>query len=247
MSEAETAVDLGSTPRTKAGVFVGVALLHLVAILALVRAFAPDFTAKAVESVVSAFTVTVTTPEPSPTPPPPPAPRHEPDPGAAGNVGKKAKPKEVVAPKPKVVIAKTVAPAAASTGRAVTSGARDAGTGTGAGGQGNGTGSGSGGNGQGGGVVTKAVHISGQISNARDLPVPPGGREARIGKSTILAFSISPEGRVSACRVYRSSGFPETDDAVCRLAQSNLRFRPATNASGDPVTSTFYWQQKYFN
>jgi hypothetical protein len=25
-----------------------------------------------------------------------------------------------------------------------------------------------------------------------------------------------------------------------------LRFRPATNAAGEPVSATFYWQQKFF-
>ena len=73
-----------------------------------------------------------------------------------------------------------------------------------------------------------------------------GGREARIGKAVILALTISPEGRAVACRIYRSSGLPDTDAVTCRLAQERLRFRPALDAAGDPVTGTFYWQQKFF-
>ena len=76
--------------------------------------------------------------------------------------------------------------------------------------------------------------------------MPPGGREARIGKAVILALTISPSGRATACRVYKSSGFPDTDAVACVLAQEKLRFKPATNTGGDPVTSTFYWQQKFF-
>jgi periplasmic protein TonB len=226
--------------RTKVGVTVFVVLLHVVVLLGLVRAFAPDFTAKAVEKVLSTFTVTITAP-----PPPPPAEQPKAA-GAAGEAGRKAVPKETKAPPPKIAIAKTPAPKASSTGSAVTSGAVNQGNGTGAGGTGSGTGAGGDGNGQGGGRPSKAAHISGQINNARDFPVPEGGREARIGKSVILALTVAPSGRATNCRVYKSSGFPETDAAACVLAMQRLKFKPATNGAGEPITSTFYWQQKFF-
>lgn len=233
--------DLDLTPprRVKLGVIVLVALLHVAAILALIRAFAPDFTAQAVETITKTFTVTITAP-------PPPETQAEPKPaGAAGEAGKKAVPREVEAEKPRVEIAKTPAPRASSTGSADTSGARDNGIGTGAGGTGSGTGSGAGGNGQGGGA-SKPVHISGRIDKASDFPIPPGGREARIGKAVILALTISPDGRATGCRIYKSSGLPDTDEVTCRLAKERLRFKPALNAAGEPVTGTFYWQQKFF-
>ncbi len=75
---------------------------------------------------------------------------------------------------------------------------------------------------------------------------PPGGREVRVGKAVILALTISAEGRAVACRIYRSSGLPDTDAAACRLAMERLRFKPATNGAGEPVSATFYWQQKFF-
>ena len=238
MSEDE--LDLTAPRRVKLGVIVLVALLHLIAILALIRAFAPDFTAQAVETITKTFTVTVTAP------PPPPEPQDEPKPaGAAGEAGQKAVPREVMAAKPKVALTKAPAPRASSTGSADTSGSRDTGSGTGAGGAGLGTGSGAGGNGDGGGA-SKPVHISGRIDKASDFPIPPGGREARIGKAVILALTISPEGRAVACRIYKSSGLLETDAVTCRLAQDRLRFKPALNAAGEPVTGTFYWQQKFF-
>lgn len=237
-------LDLSTPPRAKVGVAALVIALHVVAILGLIRAFAPDFAAKAVETVVSTFTVQVTTPEPKPTPPPPA--KQPKQAGASGDIGKKANPREAKADKPKIDLAKAPAPRAAGTGNADSSGIRDSGNGTGAGGSGTGTGSGTGGNGQGGGAVTKAVHISGQINNARDFPIPEGGRDARIGKAVILALTVTPDGRASACRIYKSSGLPDTDAVTCRLAKDRLRFKPATNAAGEAVTSTFYWQQKFF-
>lgn len=228
--------------RTRLGVMLLVALLHVAAVLGLIRAFAPDFTQQAVDRVLSTFTVTITAPPP---PPPSPAPESKAA-GAQGEAGKQAVPSAAKAPVPKVPIAKNPAPKASSTGSAVTSGATNQGSGTGAGGSGEGTGLGGSGSGQGSGGAGKAVHVSGQISNARDFPLPPGGREARIGKSVILALTIAPSGRATACRVYRSSGLPDTDATACKLAVERLRFRPATNAAGEPVTSTFYWQQKFF-
>ncbi len=227
-------------PRTKAGVAALVIAWHVLVIMGLIRAFAPDFAAQAVKTVLSTFTVTITAP---PTPEPSPEPAKA---GKSGEAGKKAVAREVSAPQPKVPIAKAPAPRAASTGNANTSGAAAQGAGTGLNGPGTGPGSGGDGNGPGGGRPTKAAHISGEINRASDFPVPPGGREARIGKSVILALTVSPNGRATACRVYRSSGFADTDAVACRLAMDRLRFRPATNGAGDPVTSTFYWQQKFF-
>jgi protein TonB len=57
---------------------------------------------------------------------------------------------------------------------------------------------------------------------------------------------VAPSGRATNCRIYKSSGFPETDATACVLAMQRLKFKPATNGAGEPITSTFYWQQKFF-
>lgn len=237
----ENDLDLSAPPRIRLGVAALVALLHVAVLFALIRAFAPDFAGKAVETVVSTFTVTITAPPPPPGPAPVPAAA-----GGAGEAGKKAVPREVRAERPRVELARGSAPLASASGSADTSGAGEQGSGTGAAGAGSGTGAGSGGSGPGGGLASKPVHVSGRIDNARDFPVPPGGREARIGKAVILALTIDPEGRAVSCRIYRSSGLPDTDAATCRLAMERLRFRPARNAAGEPVSAIFYWQQKFF-
>ena len=228
---------------SRAGVFVLVAAIHVAAIFALIRAFAPGAIEAVTETVLSTFSVTVETPPP-PKEEPKPAPKAA---GAEGNAGKKAVPKAVTAPKPKVVVATKPAPQASSSGSAVTSGARDSGNGTGAGGSGSGTGAGGSGSGSGGGAASKPVHIGGAINDANAFPVPPGGRQARIGKSVTVVLTISPAGRAVACRVQSPSGFPESDAVVCRLAMERLRFKPATNAAGEPVTGVFGWRQRFFN
>lgn len=235
--DAADANDPGPLRKPRWGTLTLVVLGHLLAGAALIRVFAPELPAQAIEAVGSLVTVTITAPEE-------PA-SAQPDAGAAGAEGRKATARDTSAPEARVRPRPTPVPRAASTGRANDSGARDEGAGTGAGGEGAGTGSGPGGQGSGGGA-TKAVHISGAIDNARDYPIPPGGREARVGKSVIVALTVGTDGRPSACRVYRSSGLPETDQVTCRLALERLRFRPATDGRGEPVVSTFYWQQRFF-
>ena len=218
-----------------------IVLLHLAALYALAKAFAPGATASVERAVLSTFTVTVETKEFTPPPEP------EPDSGASGEEGRKAVPKPIVAPEPKVVVKPAPpAPKASSTGTANNSGAKDSGSGTGAGGTGTGTGSGSGGSGQGGGIATKPEWIGGAINNARDYPTPPGGRRARIGNEVIVKVTVGTDGRASNCSVYKPSPDPEADAITCRLVVDRLRFKPATDSAGNPVPAPFYWRQRWF-
>jgi periplasmic protein TonB len=218
-----------------------IALIHLGLFYLLVRALAPTAVAGVERSVVSAFTVTVSAPEEEPEPTQP-----EPE-GAQADPGREAVPDAVTAPEPERRMREDPpAPRASSTGTADTAGATDQGQGTGRSGSGEGTGSGEGGGGQGGGAATKPV-LTRAITDASAFPVPPGGRQARIGQSVIVRLSVSPQGRATRCSIYRPSPFPETDAAVCRLALDQLRFEPARDASGNAVAATFYYQQRFFN
>ena len=227
-------------------VILVIVLMHLAVFYFLVRGLAPTAVASVEQSVVSAFTVTVSAPEE----PPEPVSEAQPQPeGAEGDPGREAVPQPVTAPSPRISTQyDEPMPRASSTGEADTSGATDAGEGTGASGTGLGTGSGLGGGGQGGGgAATQPEIISGQLNSASDFPIPPGGREARIGTSVIVRVTVLPDGRATDCRVYRSSSFPETDAAVCKLVVERLRFRPAIDASGEPVPAPFYYRQRFFN
>lgn len=228
--------------RPNAWVLTAIVLAHILAFYGLIRIFAPDAVAGVERTVLSTFSVTVTAP-----PPPPSDNQPEPDEGAAGSPGKDAVPRPVTAPSPKITVKQdTPLPRASSTGLASTSGVTQSGEGTGASGSGLGTGSGRGGGGQGGVAVTKPVKTAGDINSAADFPVPPGGRQARFGNSVTVAMTVGVNGRASNCRVMRPSSDPVADDIVCRLAVERFRFRPATDAAGNPVPATYGWRQEWF-
>ena len=220
-----------------------IALLHVAALYGLARALAPDLTAAVERQVVSAFTITAS----PPSDPPPPENQSESDEGAQGAPGREAVAKPVSAQPPKVRVKQdAAAPRASSTGTASQSGAAAAGDGTGAAGSGFGTGSGNSGSGRGGIAVSKPVHISGRIDNARDFPVPPGGREARKGTQVIVRVIVGTDGRARDCTVFRASPDPQADRITCQLVESRLGFRPAMDAAGNPVAAPFYWRQQWF-
>ncbi len=220
----------------------GLVVLHIAALYGLARAFAPDMTAAVERQVVSAFAISAPPPAP-----PPPENQAEPDEGAQGAAGRKAVAKPVTAQPPQRRLKEDVAlPRASSTGTATKSGGAAAGEGTGAAGSGSGTGSGNGGSGRGGVAVSKPVHISGSIDNARDFPVPPGGREARRGTQVIVRVTVTPDGRARDCAIVRPSPDAEADRITCRLVETRLGFRPAMDANGNPVAAPFYWRQQWF-
>ncbi|MBA4765250.1 MAG: hypothetical protein H2048_07190 [Erythrobacter sp.] len=219
-----------------------IVLFHLLVLYGLARALAPESVASVERSVVSAFTVTVTTPEEEM-----PVVEPQPDEGAQGDPGEEAVPQPVTAPTPRRQVREDrPVPRASSTGAATTSGATQSGEGTGAAGSGQGTGAGRGGGGQGGVAATKPV-LTRTITDVRAFPIPPGGRQARIGESVIVRLAVSAEGRVTACSVHRPSPFPETDAVVCRLSYDQIRFEPARDTQGNPVPAIFYYQQRFFN
>ena len=232
--------------RPRWGVVALIVLAHLLAGVGLVRAFAPDLPGQVYAAAESLVTVTITAPPEDPADPPPAEVEPEPDVGAAGETGQDAKPREVAAPKPRVTTTpRPPAPPAASTGEENASGVGDTGDGSGAGGTGDGPGSGGSGNGQGNGA-RKLELVEGTINSARDYPIPEGGREARIGREVIVAVTVDTEGLPRSCRIYRSSGLPETDKVTCDLAMARFRFAPQLDANGNPVVATFYWQQRFF-
>lgn len=231
--------------RPRWGLILVIAALHVLAMFGLARAFAPDFTASVIDEATSLVTVTVRTVE-QPEPEVQPSPEPEPDEGRAGDEGREAVAREVLAPEPPIRIPNpSPAPRATSTGSANTSGARDQGTGTGAGGSGDGTGAGRGGNGRGGIPVTKPVKIAGDIRSARDYPVPPGGRETRFGQQVIVYMTVGVDGRASNCRVAEASNDPVADRITCDLAVERFRFEPARDANGAPVAAEYGWRQQW--
>jgi periplasmic protein TonB len=234
--------DFSTPKRTRLGLIVLIALIHVAVAFGLVRALAPGVVDTVVENVTSAVFVTVRTTPPAPPPEPTkPAPRAQ---GEEGIAAKQATPKAETAPAPKVVIAQKAAPRAAATGADNRSGANAAGAGTGGGDSGGGTGAGGQGSGQGGGAPTKVEKIAGDINSARDYPRE--GRDLRLGNSVVIAVTVGADGNAKACRVARPSPDPAADRITCDLAMARFRFRPATNSAGQPIEAVYGWQQRWF-
>jgi protein TonB len=166
-------------------------------------------------------------PPPPPPNPPPPAPKPHEAKREAGAPARKAEPTPVVAPKPRLPVQSPI-PAApiAGTGSASSSGAASSGTGTGAGGAGNGPGGG----GDYSGFTPARLKRNLTRSDYRRLTA---GR-LPFGSADVW-LQIDPRGRVSACRLIRSSGDSGVDAGLCPLIASQLFFRPAFNAQGQPV------------
>lgn len=215
-----------------------IVLLHIAALYGLARALAPDFTASVIEQATSMVTVTVSTYEEEPPEVEPSMAPPQPDEGAAAEAGKEAVAREVVAP-PQPLPRPSPAPRASSTGTANASGATDRGDGTGAGGQGDGTGSGRSGSGQGGAVAAGPSVRSGELNEARDFPVPEGGRAARFGKSVTVHFTVTTDGRARNCAVASSQVDAATTARVCPLVVERIRFNPATARDGTPVEARY--------
>ncbi|HEU4705424.1 MAG TPA: TonB family protein [Sphingomicrobium sp.] len=178
-------------------------------------------------------------------PPPPPARQAERAREEEGAAGRKAEPTPVVAPKPEIVVpAKTpvVAAPVAGTGSAPSAGAALSGAGTGAGG----SGMGRGGGGRGDFTGFTPARLLNKIPD-REYRRISGGRIPR-GSATI-AFRVNADGRMSNCRITRSSGDLAVDSIVCEAATRHLRFSPARDPDGRAIAQdmsyTPTWRPNY--
>jgi protein TonB len=178
------------------------------------------------------------------------APQQEEGAASAENIRSRATP--VVAPKPPIQlpvpppIPVTKTP---NSGGDATQGASDRpGPGTGSGGVGTGTGSGGSGSGTGGGGSggqgTRPALISPSLSR-RDYPDEvsrywPRSRNAFVA----VAVRVQLDGRGTDCKINRSSGVPAIDQWTCRLVETRLRFRPATDERGRPVVAWYGYVQR---
>ena len=217
--------------RPRWGLVALLALGHVVVLVVLARLLAPDFTARVVEQATQGITVIITAP---PTPPP----AETPDDGARGDPAREATARNHSAPE-NPLPSRSPIPRAASTGAANASGAQAAGDGTGAAGPGDGTGSGNGGLGAGGGIAEGPSVRSGELNQARDFPVPDGGRQARFGRSVTVQFTVMTDGRARNCSVLQSGVDAEATALVCPLVIEKIRFNPATRADGTAVEARY--------
>src|SRR5215210_3389935 len=187
---------------------------------------------------------------PPPPPPPPPVQQAEKQrpkakEGASSPKNIKSEATPIVAPKPPIELPVPPKIAVSETprqGAAPTQGASDVrGPGTGAGGTGTGTGSGGAGSGSGGGIATRARLLTPPL-RARDYP-PDMRRRWPRGNGPFVMFTVHPNGRVTNCRIYQSSGDSAIDNMTCWLVSQRFVYRPAYNRRGEPVASQLAYRQ----
>ena len=243
------------TRRDRIATLAVVAAIHVALAFVLIN-ISPAAREQLPEEVVEIFDVTE--------PPPPPevevvklqpererdAPREAEGAASAENIRSQATP--VVAPRPPISL--PIPPPIPVTqtprqGSDPTQGASDRpGPGTGAGGVGTGTGSGGSGSGTGGGGSggqgTRPALITASLTR-RDYPEEvarywPRSRDA----STAVAVRVQLNGRATDCKINKSSGVPAIDQWTCRLVETRLRFRPATDDRGRPVVAWYGYIQR---
>ena len=205
------------------------ALLHGLLLLMLIAALAPGSDQRAATNTLAAITIRTIPLPATPARTSTGAPRKR----AQGPVTSPVAP---AAAPPPAALAVQVALPVASTGGDMTG--RRTGTASGDG-SGDGDDDGDGGGGGGG----KLAKIAGEISSAHDYPL--ASRDLRIGDYVIIALSVGSNGRPSACRIHRASRDADADAVTCRLAMARFRFRPATDAAGQPVEAVYGWRQSW--
>src|SRR5918998_741686 len=130
-------------------------------------------------------------------------------------------------------------------GTAPTQGAalvRGPGTGSGGIGTGTGTGSGAGAGGGGGGGIAERARLLTPSLRSRDFP-NAFRRLLSSGRAPFVLFTVLPNGRVTNCKIYQSSGDPTLDNVTCSLVTSRFVYRPAYNRLGQPVESQMAYRQ----
>jgi protein TonB len=153
----------------------------------------------------------------------------------------------VVRPQPRIEVPAPPVITASPTpnqGAAPTQGAAPVpGPGTGAGGVGTGTGAGGSGSGTGGGggQAVGASLVRG-ITN-RDFP-DQIQRSWPKGGAIFLRLRIQPNGKPSQCDVMRSFGNSAADQWTCSLMMQRGLFRPARDASGNPIAGWYGYIQR---
>lgn len=222
-------------PRERITALAAVALVQLGLGLALLNGLRVDVrqSGELVERLVQ---ITLP-PKPPPNIPPRPkpkavhkpesAPRAEPKPigGSPGPVPSHA-PASVA---PIVAIHPMAAPSGGGSGGGPAVGA---GAGGGTGGQGYGAGNGG----------TDLEKIAGDIFPS-DYPKHLGN--AGIGGRVSVTFTVETNGRVTGCRITRSSGIAELDALTCRLMEQRFVFRPSTDRYGRSIRDEVDWDHDW--
>jgi protein TonB len=89
-------------------------------------------------------------------------------------------------------------------------------------------------------VVSKAAGLKGnpgQYFGADNYP--PSAIRAEEQGRVVAKLTVGTDGRVTDCVVTTSSNSSALDQATCRIARARVRFTPAQDAAGSPITSSY--------
>lgn len=235
--------------RDKGGAFAAVVLVHAAVLVALLT-ISGKVPISSVQSALKVFNLEV--PPPPPPQPPPSQQRQQVKPkqkegsSAPQNIKSEATPVKQPPQRVELPVRPTITTSPTPrTGTMPTQGASVVGPGTGAGGVGNGTGSGAGGSGYGAGGdngVAEPPHLVTPVLSGSDFPSPMLYQWPN-NATVFLRLRVDQSGYISECVVDRGTGVASIDSAICDLARTRLRFRPAMNRSGQAVAGWFGYAQ----
>ena len=222
-----------------------VAVLHALLFYALVAGFS-TILVQDQDDALKLFSIRAPTPPPT-EPPRPATVRRTAREGAAAPENLRSRASPVVAPTPRIELplppTVVVAPVPGVAHDPDSGASNRPGPGMGAGGEGNGTGSGRRGDGTGAGAGGPARLIRGRIANS---DYPRSAWRDRIEGEVVVHLEVAPTGRVSECRVARSSGNGDLDSTTCRLIVERFRYAPALDGEGRAVPAVMGWRQSWW-
>jgi periplasmic protein TonB len=68
---------------------------------------------------------------------------------------------------------------------------------------------------------------------------PPAAQRAGAQGRVVARLTVGTSGSVTDCTVTASSGNDDLDATTCRIARSRVKFTPARDDSGQPITSSY--------
>ena len=94
------------------------------------------------------------------------------------------------------------------------------------------------------------IAIAGQTTAAYaqmgyDADYPPGALARHEEGTSKFRVTVDTNGRARDCVITQSSGSSDLDAATCRMILERGRWKPATDADGRPIESTYSSQVRW--
>lgn len=92
-------------------------------------------------------------------------------------------------------------------------------------------------------VPAVAAELASGRIDGRDFP--SGARARRSEGEVAVVLLVRRDGRVGDCRIDRTSGDRDLDEATCTLILDRFRYRPALDMAREPVEDEAGWVQRW--